>query len=51
MTLQRVPAAEAWVWTMLFSRMPDPPNRRSNPIESIAAGIEVEKVTPVFNPI
>lgn len=51
MTLHRVPAAEAWVCTMLFSRMPAPPISRKAPIEIIAAGIEDENVIPVFRPM
>ncbi len=50
MTLQRVPAAEACVWTMLFSRMP-PPARRKAPMDRSAAGIEDENVIPVFSPM
>jgi hypothetical protein len=50
-TLHRVPAAEAWVWTMLFSRMPAPPISRNAPIEIMAAGIDDENVIPVFRPM
>ncbi len=50
MTLHKVPAAEAWVCTMLFSRMPPPASRRA-PIDSSAAGIEDENVIPVFRPM
>ena len=45
-----VPAAEAMVWTMLFSWMVDPAKKRSTAIEITAAGIEVAKVMPSFSP-
>ena len=45
-----VPAAEAIVWTILFSRMLEFPTRRRSAIEMTAAGIEVAKVRPTFNP-
>ena len=45
-----VPAAEAIVWTMLFSRMSGPGTKRSTAIEITAAGIEVAKVRPTFSP-
>lgn len=51
MTLHSVPAAEACVCTMLFSRMLAPPSRRRQPIEIMAAGIEDENVIPVFRPM
>ena len=51
MTLHSVPAAEAWVWTMLFSRIEACPSSRSNAIEMTAAGMEDEKVIPVFRPM
>ena len=44
------PAAEQTVCTMLFSRMLEPGKRPSNAIEITAAGIEVAKVRPTFNP-
>ena len=44
-----MPAAEACVCTMLFSRMP-PPNGRSTAIEITAAGIEEAKVSPTLRP-
>lgn len=45
-----VPAAEAIVWTMLFSWMLEFPNRRRTAMEITAAGIEVAKVRPTFSP-
>jgi hypothetical protein len=45
-----VPAADAMVWTMLFSRMFDPRTKRSTAIEITAAGIDVAKVMPTFSP-
>ena len=51
MTLHSVPAAEACVCTMLFSRRPAPPISRNAPIEIIAAGIDDENVIPVFSPM
>ena len=45
-----VPAAEAIVWTMLFSWMVEVLNARSRAIEMTAAGIEVAKVRPTFRP-
>ncbi len=45
-----VPAALATVWTMLFSRIVDPLNRRRIAIEMTAAGIEVAKVNPTLRP-
>ena len=45
-----VPAADAMVWTILFSRMVDPRTKRSTAIEITAAGIEVAKVMPTFSP-
>ena len=50
MTAESVPAAEAWVCTMLFSRMLAPGNRRSTAIEITAAGIEDAKVSPTLRP-
>ena len=47
---ESVPAAEAWVWTMLFSRMLALENRRKTAIEITAAGIAEEKVKPTFSP-
>ena len=45
-----VPAAEAMVWTILFSRMFELPTMRSRAIEITAAGIEVAKVSPTLRP-
>ncbi len=45
-----VPAAEAIVWTMLFSRMLEFPTKRMTAIEMTAAGIEVAKVRPTLSP-
>ena len=45
-----VPAAEAMVWTILFSRMLDPGTKRSTAMEITAAGIEVAKVMPTLSP-
>ena len=45
-----VPAADAMVWTILFSRMFDPRTKRRTAIEITAAGIDVAKVMPTFSP-
>ncbi len=45
-----VPAADACVCTMLFSRMFVPPMARSTAIEITAAGIADENVRPTFRP-
>ena len=45
-----VPAAEACVCTMLFSRMLASLNRRSTDMEITAAGMADEKVRPTFSP-
>src|SRR5258708_32657860 len=45
-----VPAAEAIVWTMLFSRMLEFPTKRMTASEITAAGIEVAKVRPTLSP-
>ena len=45
-----VPAADACVCTMLFSRMLVPPSMRSTAIEITAAGIADENVRPTFRP-
>ena len=50
MTEERVPAAEACVCTMLFSRMLPPPNARSTAMEMTAAGMELAKVRPTLSP-
>lgn len=46
----RVPAADAWVCTILFSRMLAPGNMRRTDIEITAAGMAEEKVSPTFKP-
>ena len=45
-----VPAAEATVCTMLFSRTPAPPAQRSTAMEITAAGMEEAKVSPALRP-
>ena len=50
MIAARVPAADAMVWTMLFSRIELSRNQRSTAIEITAAGIEVAKVRPTLRP-
>ena len=45
-----VPAAEAMVWTILFSRIEALRNQRSTAIEITAAGIEVAKVSADLEP-
>ena len=45
-----VPAAEATVWTMLFSRIVAPRKALSTAIEITAAGIDDAKVSPTFSP-
>jgi hypothetical protein len=45
-----VPAADAIVWTMLFSRIVESLNSRSTAIEITAAGIDVAKVSPILSP-
>ena len=50
MIAESVPAAEATVCTMLFSRMLDSLKADSTAIEITAAGIEVAKVRPTFRP-
>jgi hypothetical protein len=47
---ESVPAAEATVWTMLFSWIVIPLNPRSTAMEMTAAGIEVAKVNPALRP-
>ena len=47
---EMVPAAEATVCTMLFSRIEVPRRARSTAIEITAAGIEVAKVSPALSP-
>ena len=50
MIAERVPPAEATVWTMLFSRMLPVLNARRIPIEMTAAGIEDAMVMPTRSP-
>jgi hypothetical protein len=50
MTEERVPAAEATVWTMLFSQMVAPRRLRRMAIEITAAGMEEAKVRPTRRP-
>ena len=45
-----VPAAEATVCTMLFSRIVESLKAERNAIEMTAAGMEVAKVRPTFRP-
>ena len=45
-----VPAAEAIVWTILFSWIVAVLKARSSAIEMTAAGIEVAKVRPILRP-
>ena len=47
---ERVPAAEAWVWTILFSKILESLAILRIAIEITAAGIADEKVSPTFNP-
>ena len=50
MIADSVPAAEAMVWTMLFSWIVVPENALSTAIEITAAGIEVANVIPILSP-
>jgi hypothetical protein len=50
MIADKVPAAEACVCTMLFSRMLESLKKRSTAIEITAAGIEEENVRPTLRP-
>ncbi len=50
MIADSVPAADAIVWTMLFSWMVASRNALSTAIEITAAGIEVAKVMPILRP-
>src|ERR1700732_5224706 len=50
MIAESVPAAEATVWTILFSWMVIPWKERRMAIKMTAAGIEVEKVSPALSP-
>ncbi len=49
-TDDKVPAAEATVWTMLFSQIVAPGIARSTAIEITAAGMEVANVRPNLRP-
>ena len=50
MIADSVPAAEATVCTMLFSRIEESRKAESTAMEITAAGIEVAKVSPTFSP-
>ncbi len=50
MIADSVPAAEAIVWTMLFSWIVELRNAFSTAIEMTAAGIEVANVMPILRP-
>ena len=50
MIADSVPAAEAMVWTILFSWMVESRKAFSTAIEMTAAGIEVAKVMPILRP-
>ena len=50
MIADSVPAADATVWTMLFSRIDESLTRLSTAIEITAAGIDDAKVRPTFSP-
>ena len=50
MIADSVPAAEAIVWTMLFSWIVESLEGLSTAIEMTAAGIEVAKVRPILRP-
>ena len=50
MMADNVPAAEATVWTMLFSRMDESFTMLRIAIEITAAGIEDANVRPIFSP-
>ena len=47
---ESVPAAEATVWTMLFSQIVEVRKARSTAIEMTAAGIDEAKVKPTLSP-
>ncbi len=46
----RVPAADASVWTILFSWMVEFAKRRSSVIETTVAGMDVANVSPALRP-
>src|SRR5262245_36408531 len=50
MIAESVPAADATVWTMLFSRMVESLTRLRTAIEITAAGIDDAKVRPTLRP-
>ena len=50
MIADSVPAADAMVWTMLFSWIVESRKNLSTAIEITAAGIEVAKVMPSLRP-
>jgi hypothetical protein len=50
MIADKVPAADAMVWTMLFSWIVASRKNLSTAMEMTAAGIEVAKVMPSFSP-
>ena len=50
MMAERVPAAEATVCTMLFSRIDESRTRLRSAIEMTAAGMEEANVIPTFSP-
>ena len=50
MIAESVPAADATVWTMLFSRIDESRTMLRSAIEMTAAGIEEAKVRPTLRP-
>ena len=50
MIAESVPAAEATVWTMLFSRIDESFTALSTAIEMTAAGIDEANVSPTLRP-
>ena len=50
MMADSVPAAEATVWTMLFSRIDESRTMLRSAIEMTAAGIEEANVSPTLRP-
>ncbi len=50
MIAESVPAADATVWTMLFSRIDESRTTLSTAIEITAAGIDDAKVRPTLSP-
>jgi hypothetical protein len=47
---ESVPAADATVWTMLFSQIVEVRNARKTAIDMTAAGIEDANVNPTLSP-